>query len=358
MRKGKAVKSIKNNDGLKDLSVIIVNYKGRKKLTRCLDSLQSIDDLRFTFEVIVVDNQSEDGSLKELILQYPQFTFVSNSGNNGFANGCNLGAAKSRGSNLLFLNPDTTVGPDALFDMLEEIRVRPEFSVVSCRQIREDGTRDRPYGKFLTILTLTGWLRAIHQLFFGRMEDSVPQTKHYIYPDWVSGSVVMIKKDSFIRLGKWDEDFWMYFEDVDLCRRALLKEGEIVKLKIASVGHTHGASSRIDLRTTALTKTEVHKSRHLYIAKHESGSREFLMHLLLILNNMVLGLIPAFLGAVLFPVRKIRVNLLVYLSLAGYYLDVLKTGSWISRRSVNFPRNGVKLEHQPAYAGRKEYSNW
>jgi len=285
--------------------------------------------------VIVVDNQSNDGMQPELVSQFPQFKFISNTGNNGFANGCNLGATNSSGSNLLFLNPDTTVTADALFDLLEEIRVRPLYSIVSCRQIKENGEKDRPYGKFLTILTITGWFRAIVQIFTGSIEDSFAQTKHYLYPDWVSGSVVMIRRASFFGLGKWDEDFWMYFEDVDLCRRAKKRGGEIVKLKEASVGHTHGGSSRINRQITVLTKTEVHISRHLYISKHESNWNAFFMHFILILNNLILGLLPALVGMFFFFIPKASIFPLTYLKLVAYYLHVLRTGSWMSVRSVN-----------------------
>jgi len=325
---------------LKDISIIIVSYKGGARLVRCLKSLQKIEDTRFTFEVIVVDNQSNDGMQAELSTQFPLFSFISNTGNNGFANGCNLGATNSTGCNLLFLNPDTTVTADALFDLLEEVRVRPLYSIVSCRQIKENGTKDRPYGKFLTILTLTGWFRAILQIFTGSIEDSFVQTKHSLYPDWVSGSVIMIRRASFLRLGKWDEDFWMYFEDVDLCRRAKKRGGEIVKLKEASVGHTHGGSSRINREITVMTKTEVHISRHLYISKHERNLNAFFMHFILILNNMVLGLLPALVGMVFSFIPKASIFPLTYIKLVGYYLHVLRTGNWMSVRSVNYGLNG------------------
>lgn len=338
------------------ISIIIVNYRGWERLSKCLESLSNIEDSRFQFEVIVVDNQSNDGKLVEFIHLFPEFTFILNKGNNGFANGCNLGAAHSKGSHLLFLNPDTTVTADALFDMLEEIRVRPEFSIVSCRQVREDGSEDRPYGKFLTTSTLTGWLRAIHQLFFGRMEDSIRQSKNYVYPDWVSGSVVMIKRDSFFRVGKWNEDFWMYFEDVDLCRRAKLNNGEIVILKRAVVGHIHGGSSRINRDVTVMTKTEVHISRHVCISKHENEYNAFFMHFLLILNNMVLGLLPAVLGTIFFFVRKLNIYSLIYFKLAGYYLTVLKSGVWLSVRSVNYPLGGSAREQAPVYSEYKQVS--
>ena len=323
---------------LKDLSVIIVNYKGGEKLDRCLSSLQCVSDNRFSFEVIVVDNQSNDGTLDRFILQYPEFRFFLNSGNNGFANGCNLGATKSVGKNLLFLNPDTSVNANALFDMLEEVRVRPEYSIVSCSQVRENGSKERPYGKFITLFTLTGWLRSVHRIFFGKMEDSLSHSKHYIYPDWVSGSVVMMQRESFMRLGKWDEDFWMYFEDVDLCRRAKEKDGEIVKLRSAVIGHLHGGSSRLNMETTVLTKTEVHISRHLYIFKHENFWNAGSMHTVLILNNLIIGFLPALVGLVFFPVKRLRICSQVYLRLADYYLNALKSGTWMSARSVNFGR--------------------
>ena len=321
---------------MNDISVIIVNYKGGERLNRCLESLQMIDDNRFTFEVIVVDNQSNDGSMSKLPLQFPQFIFLSNSGNHGFSNGCNLGASVSNGNYLLFLNPDTSVTADALNNILEEVRVRPEFSILSCSQVRENGSKERPYGKFLNIFNLTGWQRSVQQIFFGRIENSFPQTKNYIYPDWVSGSVVMISKKSFYSLGKWDDDYWMYFEDVDLCRRARQHNGEIVKLRSTAIVHAHGGSSRANIEVTAITKTEVHISRHLYISKHEHSGKAFWMHTLLILDNMVLGSVSALLGMLFFPVRKIHVYSNIYVKLAEYYLQALKSGEWISVRSVNY----------------------
>ncbi len=321
---------------MKDLSIIIVNFRGGEKLTRCLESIRLIEDSRFSFEVVVVDNQSNDGSPEKNIRMFPEFTFISNTGNNGFANGCNLGASISQGRTLLFLNPDTTVSADALFDMLEEVQVRPQYSVVSCSQVREDGSKDRPYGKFLTPGTLTGWLRSIRLVFHGPIEDTIVQTKHYVYPDWVSGSVFMMKRDGFFQLGKWDDDFWMYFEDVDLCRRALGKGGEVVTLKTAEIGHLHGGSSRLNLEVTVLTKTEVYISRHLYISKHQNEGKAFSMHLILILNSLLLGAIPALLGSILFFIRPLQVYRRIYIRLVEYYFNVISSGKWLSVKSVNY----------------------
>lgn len=321
---------------LPDISIIIVNYKGWKRLGQCLDSLIVIEDTRFSKEVIVVDNQSNDGQISIFRRLYPKFSFILNSGNFGFASGCNVGAANSQGSYLLFLNPDTIVTAEAIFLMLEEVRMRKKYSLVSCVQVKEDGTIERHFGKFITAFTSTGWLRALNNLFYKRRDELYPQSENYFYPDWVSGSVIMISKNSFNGLGGWDEDFWMYYEDVDLCRRAGQMNGEIVKLKHAIVEHNHGGSSRINPQITVLTKTEVNISRHVYISKHETGSKAFYMHTILIVNNILLGFLPAMIGSVLFFNRYLNINSRIYVQLVGYYLNSIKSGTWLSKRSVNY----------------------
>jgi GT2 family glycosyltransferase len=320
-----------------DLSVIIVNYRGWERLSQCLDSLYHIADDRFTFEVIVVDNYSNDWLVPKFQNLYPYFTFVVNSDNLGFANGCNLGASISRGSTLLFLNPDTIVNAEAIFQMLTEIRQRKSYSIVSCRQVKANGSAERPYGNFLSIFTLTGWLRAFNKLFGGSKLKPLVQNDNYIYPDWVSGSVFMMGKPSFKSLGGWDEDFWMYFEDVDLCYRARIKGGEVVKLKNAIVEHNHGGASRINPKVTALTKAEVNISRHVYISKHQTGIVAVYMHTFLILNNLLFGLLPAVAGAVFIYSKDLNTRCMAYFQLVSYYYNVFSSGRWLSKRSVNYP---------------------
>lgn len=319
-----------------DISIIIVNFRGWGRLSQCLDSLSLIEDNRFSFEAIIVDNNSADGILDKFRQRYPKFTFILNAGNLGFANGCNLGANHSHGDYLLFLNPDTIVNAEALFRMFEEARERRPFSIVSCRQIRENGKEERPYGRFLSPSTLTGWLRAIAKIAFRKRQAPFIQTKEFLFPDWVSGSVVMISRKSFEGLGGWDDDFWMYFEDVDLCCRAGLKNGEVVLLKSVSIEHNHGGASRINPQITALTKTEVNISRHLYISKHEAGYKAFYMHLFLVVNNLLFGLFPAIAGILLFFVKSLSATSRAYFLLVSYYLNALRQDTWLSKKSVNY----------------------
>ena len=150
---------------MKDLSIIVVNYRSWDKLSQCLGSLASIPANYFSFEVIVVDNSSQVEKLNQFRGTFPQFSFILNSGNFGFANGNNLGAANSNGKYLLFLNPDTLVTERALLAMLDQAKVSRANSIISCRQYRANGIEDKPFGIFPSPLSFTGWTRALAKFF-------------------------------------------------------------------------------------------------------------------------------------------------------------------------------------------------
>jgi len=148
--------------------------------------------------------------------------------------------------------------------------------------------------------------------------------------------VVLIRNETFKKLGGFDEDFWMYFEDVDLCKRVRNLNGEVSFCGDINIEHNHGGSSRINLRTTSLTKTEVHISRHVYISKHKTGIEKLLIQTFLVLNNLISGAIMALLGILLFFIPKVFSRTLIFFMLIGYYVGSAARFSWISPRSVNF----------------------
>jgi GT2 family glycosyltransferase len=121
-----------------DISIIIVNYRGWKALDECLESINIILSKTFSFEVIIVDNFSNDGQFPVFKQKYSKFTFIENSGNNGFSNGCNFGAGVATGNHFLFLNPDTKLTFEALETLLQEAVSHPEIGILSCLQINEN----------------------------------------------------------------------------------------------------------------------------------------------------------------------------------------------------------------------------
>ncbi|MBA4322919.1 MAG: hypothetical protein C0408_08905 [Odoribacter sp.] len=323
-----------------DLSIIIVNYRGWKRLKECLDALAAFSGEQFRSEVIIVDNDSADGVIDLFKSDYPRFIFIRNNINGGFANGCNLGSSFSKGDFFLFLNPDTLASEKEVEKLLERAKKNPGHYISSCRQVNENGKESKAFGLFPGFGTLTGPGRAIYSILNRkRIAWNTEENENLISPDWVSGSVIMIKNEIFRKLGGFDEDFWMYYEDTDLCRRARNLNGKIAYYTDITIQHDHGGSSRIDLKTASLTKAEVLISRHLYIEKHKSGAGRFIIQLYLVLNNLVSGACMAILGLLFFASPRMVMRVHIYTRLVSYYFGALKRRSWISTRSVSCIKN-------------------
>ena len=318
---------------MNDLSVIIVSYKGWNRLIKCLDSLSIFGGIRFSMEVIVVDNSSGK-EFRELEGKYPGFKFISNEVNGGFANGCNLGAKHATGRFLLFLNPDTVILEEEAGKLLEAAEKNPDFGILSCTQFNEKGRESRAWGAFPRAGNLTGFQRSVAKLFTGEIAGD--SDKVLFFPDWVSGSVLLIRKKVYNDVTGFDEDFWMYYEDVDLCRRVRNKGGNIAFFRNISVEHNHGGSSRINSRTYAITKTEVFISKHVYISKHTKGIYRVLLQTFLVINNILTGLLAAVPGVIFFFMPGLRKRFAMFARLAMYYAKALLRSTWMSPQSVNY----------------------
>ena len=316
-----------------ELSIIIVCHKGWERLYKCLEALDMFSGENLKTEVIVVDNKSDDITIDEIERHFTKFRFIHNEINGGFGNGCNLGARNAKGEYLLFLNPDTVASESALEKLVGISRQNPEFLILSCKQVNEKGKESVASGTFPSMFNLTGFQRAVFRRPASRISDL---TRDISFPDWISGSVILIRNDTFKRIDGFDEDFWMYYEDVDLCKRTRNMGGEIAFCNNVSIEHNHGGSSRINLRTTTLTKTEVQISRHVYISKHKEGFEKLAIQTFLVINNLISGGIMALAGLLFFFLPKVFSRTLIYCMLIGYYTSSLFRFSWISERSVNF----------------------
>ena len=200
--------------------------------------------------------------------------------------------------------------------LLDAARQNPQFSIVSCRQVTEIGKESIAYGTFPSISNLTGLQRAILKSLTPHISHVTPEI---LFPDWVSGSVILIRSEFFRRLKGFDEDFWMYFEDVDLCKRVRKAGGEIAFLKNAVIEHNHGGSSRINIKTASLTKTEVYISRHLFMSKHMRGIEKITVQAFMVLNNLVSGGIMAVAGLLLFFMPRMFSRSMIFCRLTAYY---------------------------------------
>jgi GT2 family glycosyltransferase len=320
-----------------DLSIIIVSYKGHERLMQCLGSLASFSGNELGSEVIVINNCPSDEAFPEIEKKYTGFRFFHNKINGGYAHGCNLGASYANGNYLLILNPDTVVTEDAIIRLISFAKENPEIGITSCRQVNEKGKESIAWGPFPNFKNLTGFMRAMTgNSYMSQVRHREGYSINVFFPDWVSGSVILLARDAYRELKGFDEDFWMYSEDVDLCRRARNIGMEIAFCTDITIEHNHGGSSRINKSTASLTKTEVYISRHVYFSKHFSVTFNFFVQLFQIINNLISSGLTALAGIIFFYIPKLNLRTLIFINLIEYYFKALKNRTWISSRSVNY----------------------
>ncbi len=317
-----------------DISIIIVNYKSWLHLEKCLEPLNYDNSQgKISIETIVIDNKSNDRKLIEFKHRYRNIRFVENSGNNGFANGCNLGANLASSEYLLFLNPDCIINNQTIENLWDYSRLHRNIGIASCLQENKNEELEKTVRYFPKLITLFGVFRWFYKVTIPKY---LKETNEYYSTDWVSGSLLFISREQFDFVGGWNEDYWMYFEDVDLCKKIKEIGKEIVVLKTSKIFHNHGGASRINMKTSSLTKSEVLISKHVYIQNHFNGLEKLIAHVLLIIGNFINGIIFSLVGLVFFFIPKVRLQFYVFRKLLSYYLNSIKNKTWKSKRSINY----------------------
>lgn len=238
------------------ISLIFVNYHSVWQLSLALRSLFSIERGPTSFEVIVVNNdQKEEWALRYLAERLP-FRFVSSAKNSGFGGGANLGAAQATGEIIGFLNPDI-LWQEPILSRIEVFFQSHEQDILGINLVGEDGENE-PWSR--------GAFPSLWELF---KNNVLPQsfrqrisTKNQL--EWVSGGGLFLEKRFFQSLGGFDEDFFLYFEDVDLCVRAQAQEMQVSCDSEIMLRHLGGKS----FADVARQKKYFYASQIQYFAKH------------------------------------------------------------------------------------------
>lgn len=249
-----------------ELSIIIVNWNYERLLRDCLLSIKE-NPCDAPYEIIVVDNASDDGSRDMLRNEFPEVALIENPVNEGFARANNRGVAAARGRFLLFLNPDTLIRPGALTEPLEFAKRTPDAGGVGIKTLSH---RNKIQS---TAFNAPGIIRMAALLFGLNRYMSVSRFKNYskiMTPDYVQGSFLLILKDLFDRVGGFDESFFLYFEDADLCRRVRDAGFRIYHLPRPAIQHFGGSSLSLEGRKLE----EFVKSLLLFYRKHRSKKEQ------------------------------------------------------------------------------------
>ena len=252
-----------------EVSVVIVSYNVRDQLANCLRSVLASAGVRP--EIVVVDNASSDGSSEMLRAEFPQVRLVTNPENRGFATASNQGIRQTLGACVLSLNPDTVVEPDAIVRLAVYLDSHPDVGAVGPKIMRPDGSLDLAGRRSfpspgVAFFRLTRFSRlfprnarlARYNLTY-RSEDDEQEI------DSGSGACLLLRRTALDRVGLFDEDFFMYGEDLDLCYRLKHAGWRVMYQPGAVILHHKGQSARKDSYRMI---REFHRSMATFFRKH------------------------------------------------------------------------------------------
>lgn len=315
------------------LSIITVNYKSWGHLEAALSALKA--DFPEDWEIIVVDNESSPTEFDAFAARFQWATFVANPDNSGFGCGCNIGVAKASGEQLLFMNPDVIATPTDI-QQLMQIKEQHDIGIVAPKQVSAAGKAQKVFDDFPSLLNQSKTLKALLRFLMpSKFRDPRADYSELTYCDWVTGSVLLIDHEDFDAIGGWSEDYWMYVEDADLCRKAHDCGLSVAYAPEVQVIHAHGGSSRLNVAVKSMTKLEVIISKHVYTQHHTRGLTRFMTHKLIIFLRVPMLVVAGILDLLTLrqiPTLRVRSRMLV--GLLRYYGGVIRTGSWLSPRAL------------------------
>ena len=230
-----------------DISVIVVNYHSLHEMKKCIDHLCA-SQFQGRFEILVVNNSPGDGTAEVLAADYPQVIYLEPGSNLGFGPACNYGFARAKGAFHLLVNPDAFVAPDALQKSYDYFQRNPKVGVVGVKLTAEDGGWHPSARLFPTVidkLVIMAGLSAKYpkHRFFGRMDHTWWDHSEPRAVDWVVGAFFMIRDTTLRQLNGFDARFFIYFEEMEFCKRVKMAGMEVHFVPSVTVRHVGGVSS-------------------------------------------------------------------------------------------------------------------
>jgi len=246
------------------VDVVVVSYNSRRQLRRCVEQLAAEDGV----QVIVVDNASSDGSLEE-VTDLPVRS-IGLELNGGFATGCNAGWRAGAAPFVLFLNPDASIEPASIRRLVDQLEHEDRVGAAGPRIDEADGSLDYSQRRFPRLRSTYAQALFLHRVFPRSLwaDETVRDDAAYARPgaaEWISGACMLVRRSALERLGGWDEGFFMYCEDKDLCRRLWDAGYEVRFQPEARCRHTGGASAPRSSLLPILASSRVR-----YAGKHET----------------------------------------------------------------------------------------
>ena len=294
-----------------DLSIIIVNYNVKEFLQNLLHSVnKAAQDI--SHEIIIVDNGSDDGSVELIQQKFPDVKLIINEKNLGFGKANNIAMKQAAGEYFLLLNPDTLLSEDTLKEMMSFLKKQPDAGIAGCKILNPDGTLQLacrrsfpgPWISFCKVMGLSNLFPK--SKIFAKYNLTYLDENQTYEVDAISGSFMMMKREVYKKTGGFDQDFFMYGEDLDLCYR-IQKEGyKVFYVHSAQIIHYKGESTK----RSSIDDTKLfYDAMHLFVKKHFSAS--FIVEIIL-QTAIIFRKFFAFLGKRKFIIMPLIIDIIIF----------------------------------------------
>jgi O-antigen biosynthesis protein len=279
--------------GAIDISIIVVNYNVKEFAANLLSSLEKARN-GFRLEIFVVDNASSDGSISYLKRRYPDVTYIENRENTGFGKANNQAIRQAKGKYTLLINPDTIVRQDTLEVMYGHMENHPETAAAGCKMLNPDGTFAPESRRAVpTPMTALWKILGLPRLFPSSKRFSAyylggeDENKQDRVPV-LSGAFMFFRTEVLRDTGGFDEQFFMYGEDIDLCYRIRQKGWEIDYVPLTSIIHYKGESTKKENLDYVVT---FNKAMYLFFRKHYSFGYTLFFRIFILTGIIMKGVI-------------------------------------------------------------------
>jgi GT2 family glycosyltransferase len=295
-----------------DISISIVSYNTSDLLRACLQSLEARRD-EIALEIIVIDNNSSDGSAEMVRAEFPKVLLIEAGENLGYGRANNLGLKDAGGRYFFVLNSDTEVQPGALRALVDFLDNHPKAGAVTAQLILPDGSIQPSCATDPNLMKVFWEQTYLDRLFPHNKITGGYTMTHWNYDDireveQVAGAAVVIRREAWQQIGGFDPAFFMYFEDTDLCIRLRKAGWSIWFLPDARVHHKVGASSDKDWQLRARMVCSLNWSRYYYFSKRESTFRGKMLKTLVVMGALLRLITWSFI-AIIKPARRDQVKL-------------------------------------------------
>lgn len=284
-----------------DLGIVIVNWNTRDLLRKCLQTVMASQG-EFTFEVVVVDNASDDGSPAMVREEFPDVKLIASETNGGFSYGNNLGlralgygdageTASDAPRYALLLNPDTEVPPESLVKMVQFMDSRPDVGMAGPKLLLPDGSLDLACRRsFPTPIVSFYRFSGLAKMFpdsprFGRYNMTFIDPDEEIEVDSVVGAYMQVRREAIQAVGLLDEEFFMYGEDLDWAYRVKTAGWKVVYHPEVIVWHIKRAASRRSQKA----QLEFYRAMLIFYRKHYRATTPLWLHSLVMLGLLLKG---------------------------------------------------------------------